>query len=46
MCWKLRGAESLRGVLGAGQGYALRSRTMLGDEVPRGASNIVVDRHE
>jgi hypothetical protein len=40
------GPVALLGVLGARQGNGLRSRAMLSDEVPRGASNIEVDRHE
>jgi hypothetical protein len=37
---------ALPGVLGARQGYALCHRPMLSDEVPCGASNIIVGRHE
>jgi hypothetical protein len=37
---------ALLGVLGARQGYGLRNRTMLSDEVPSGAGNIMVGRHE
>jgi hypothetical protein len=45
-CERHRRSVALLGMFGARQGYGLRNLTMLGDEVPRGANNITVGRHE